>query len=58
MATIEEITERKQLEEALRESSQFNQQIVASAQEGIIVYGRDLKYQVWNPFGKRGLKSV
>jgi PAS domain S-box-containing protein len=50
MATIEEITERKQLEEALRESSQFNQQIVASAQEGIIVYGRDLKYQVWNPF--------
>jgi PAS domain S-box-containing protein len=43
-------TERKQLEEALRESSQFNQQIVASAQEGIIVYGRHLKYQVWNPF--------
>jgi PAS domain S-box-containing protein len=50
MATIEEITERKQLEEALRESSQLNQQIVASAQEGIIVYGRDLKYQVRNPF--------
>ena len=43
-------TERKQLEEALRESSQFNQQIVASAQEGIIVYGRDLTYKVWNPF--------
>jgi PAS domain S-box-containing protein len=43
-------TERKQLEQALRESSQFNQQIVASAQEGIIVYGRDLKHQAWNPF--------
>src|ERR1035441_7159234 len=43
-------TERKQLEQALRESSQFNQQIVTNAQEGIIVYDRDLKYQVWNPF--------
>jgi PAS domain S-box-containing protein len=43
-------TQRKQLEEALRESSQFNQQVIANAQEGIIVYGKDLKYQVWNPF--------
>jgi PAS domain S-box-containing protein len=50
MATIEDITERKQLEKALRESGQFNQQIVASAQEGIVVYSRDLRYQVWNPF--------
>jgi PAS domain S-box-containing protein len=45
-----DVTERRRLEEDLRESSQFNQQIVASAQEGIIVYGRDLKYQVWNTF--------
>jgi two-component system, cell cycle sensor histidine kinase and response regulator CckA len=43
-------TERNRLVEALSESSQFNQQIVASAEEGIIVYGRDQKYQVWNPF--------
>jgi PAS domain S-box-containing protein len=42
--------ERKRAETALRESGQFNQQIVASAQEGIIVYGRDMKYQVWNSF--------
>jgi PAS domain S-box-containing protein len=49
-ATVRDITERKQLEEALRESSQFNRQIVTNAQEGIVVYGRDLKYQVWNPF--------
>jgi two-component system, cell cycle sensor histidine kinase and response regulator CckA len=48
--TFRNITERKRLEEALRESSQFNQQIVAGAQEGIVVYGPDLKYQVWNPF--------
>ena len=45
-----DVTERKQLERALRESSQFNQQIIASAQQGIVVQGRDLKYQVWNPF--------
>jgi PAS domain S-box-containing protein len=43
-------TERRRLEEELKESSQFNKQIIASAQEGIIVFGRDLKYQVWNPF--------
>jgi PAS domain S-box-containing protein len=36
-----------------REQGQFNKQIVESAQEGIIVYGRDLKYQVWNPYMER-----
>ena len=46
-------TRRKQAEEALREASQFNQQIIASAQEGIIVYGPDLKYRLWNPFMER-----
>ena len=50
LQSIEHEQERKHLEEALRESSQLNQQIIASAQEGIIVYGRDLKYQAWNPF--------
>ncbi len=42
--------ERKRYEAALRESSQFNRQIIDSAQEGIVVYGPDLKYLVWNPF--------
>jgi diguanylate cyclase (GGDEF)-like protein/PAS domain S-box-containing protein len=37
-------------EEALQESSQFNQQIINSAGEGVIVYDRDLRYQVWNPY--------
>ena len=35
---------------ALREAYQFNEQIIRSAQEGIIVHGPDLRYQVWNPF--------
>jgi PAS domain S-box-containing protein len=50
LRSIEHEQERKRAEAALRESAQFNQQIVTSAQEGIIVYGRDLKYQVWNSF--------
>jgi PAS domain S-box-containing protein len=45
-----DITNRRKAEEALRESSQFNQQIIANAREGIIVYDRDLRYVVWNLF--------
>lgn len=40
----------KQAEQALIESNQFNKQIIQSAQEGIIVYDKELNYQVWNPF--------
>jgi len=50
IATIRDVTERKRAEEALRESSQFNQQVIDNAREGIIVYDRDLRYVVWNPF--------
>jgi PAS domain S-box-containing protein len=50
LSEAEEKAERKRAEDALRESSQFNRQIIDSAQEGIIVYGPDLKYLVWNPF--------
>jgi PAS domain S-box-containing protein len=45
-----DITERKRAEDALLESSQFCSQIISSAEEGIIVYDRDMRYQVWNPF--------
>jgi two-component system cell cycle sensor histidine kinase/response regulator CckA len=47
---IRDITERKRAEEALKESNEFNQQIIASAKQGIIVYDRELKYVLWNPF--------
>ena len=42
--------ERNQAEDALREANQFNEQIIRSAHEGIIVYSPDLRCQVWNPF--------
>ena len=47
---IADLSERKRAEEALWEACQFNEQIISSAQEGIIVYGLDLRYRVWNPY--------
>ncbi len=49
-AIIRDISARKRAEEALLESNEFNKQIIASAREGIIVYDRDFKYVVWNPY--------
>ncbi len=36
--------------EDLREALKINTQIIQSVKEGVIVYGLDLRYQVWNPF--------
>jgi PAS domain S-box-containing protein len=44
---------RSEAELALREAYQFNQEIICAANEGIIVYGPDLRYQVWNPYMER-----
>ncbi|MCA1567727.1 MAG: PAS domain S-box protein [Acidobacteria bacterium] len=49
-AIIRDISARKHAEEALLESNEFNKQIIASAREGIIVYDRELRYVVWNPY--------
>jgi PAS domain S-box-containing protein len=45
--------EHRRTEDALREARQFSDLIIASAQEGIIVYGADLSYRVWNPYMAR-----
>jgi PAS domain S-box-containing protein len=50
LTAISDATARKEAEAALRESNTFNQQIIAGARDGIIVYSRDLKYLSWNPF--------
>lgn len=50
LGVYEDVTGRKQAEEALQEALNFNQQVINCAQEGIIVYDLDLRYQVWNPF--------
>jgi PAS domain S-box-containing protein len=43
-------TLRKLMEEELRESKQFSEQIIDSAREGIVVYDADLRYSLWNSF--------
>jgi diguanylate cyclase (GGDEF)-like protein/PAS domain S-box-containing protein len=47
---IHDITKAKQAQEALERSEHFTRTIVSSVGEGIIVYDRDLRYQVWNKF--------
>jgi PAS domain S-box-containing protein len=48
ISVLSEITDRKRAEEELRESKQFNQEIVANAREGFVVYDRDFKIKIWN----------
>ena len=40
-------------ERALEETHAFSQQIIDSAQEGIVVYDANMRYAVWNPFMER-----
>ncbi|MBI1763177.1 MAG: PAS domain S-box protein [Acidobacteria bacterium] len=49
ISTVSEITDRKKAEAELLESKQFNQEIIASANEGIVVYDRDFYVRIWNP---------
>ncbi len=50
IGTVQDITERKAAESAILAANEFNQQIMTSVNEGIIVYDRDLRAVVWNPF--------
>jgi diguanylate cyclase (GGDEF)-like protein/PAS domain S-box-containing protein len=47
---IRDITDRMRAERRLMESEHFTRAIIASVRQGIIVYDRDLRYQVWNRF--------
>lgn len=49
-AFVRDISEQKQMEQELGDSSWFNDQIIRNAQEGIIVLDRNLRYLLWNPF--------
>jgi PAS domain S-box-containing protein len=43
----------------LLESEHFMQTVISSVQEGLIVFDRDLRYRIWNPFMEKltGVKS-
>lgn len=57
---LQDITVRKLAEQALTEANQFNNQIIQSAREGIIVYDKELRFKVWNDFMENltGLKAA
>jgi PAS domain S-box-containing protein len=45
-----DVTEQKRAEKLAREAAELNRQIIASASEGVVVYDRNLRCVVWNPF--------
>ena len=47
------LAESRRTREKLLEERQFVNQVIRGAHEGIIVYGTDLRYQLWNPFMER-----
>ncbi|HUJ83403.1 MAG TPA: PAS domain S-box protein [Candidatus Acidoferrales bacterium] len=53
ITTLTDITDRKNTEAALRRAGELNRQILLSAQEGIIVHDRELRYVLWNPYMER-----
>lgn len=49
-AVIGDAADRQNASDMLRESGQFNAEVIANVQEGIVVYGMDLRYRVWNNY--------
>ena len=47
---IENENKLKNVEQAFTELNKFNQQIIESAQEGIVVFDKHAKCQLWNPY--------
>jgi PAS domain S-box-containing protein len=53
IATMTDVTDRKSTEAALERAHELNRQILDSVQEGIVVHGQDMRYEMWNPFMER-----
>ena len=48
VGVAQDITTRKEFEQALLEANEYNKQIIASVQDGVIVLDLQRRYQVWN----------
>ncbi|MGD0957505.1 MAG: PAS domain S-box protein [Candidatus Acidiferrales bacterium] len=57
--TATDITEHRKSLAALQRANELNRQILLSAQEGIVVHDRQLRYVLWNPVMERmsGMKE-
>jgi formate hydrogenlyase transcriptional activator len=53
LALSRDVTDIKKNEMALREAMQINREIIDEAAEGIILYDREMRYLVFNPFMER-----
>jgi PAS domain S-box-containing protein len=53
IVTLTDVTDRMTTRQELERTNEFNRQILTSVQEGIVVHGRDLRYQLWNPYMER-----
>jgi formate hydrogenlyase transcriptional activator len=53
LALSRDVTSQRLAEQALRDATQFNNEIIEGAAEGIIVYDSELRYVVFNPFMER-----
>jgi len=53
LAVSRDMTAQRLSESALRDAIQFNRAIIQDAGEGIVVYDRELRYKVFNPFMER-----
>ena len=47
-ATLEKLAQSRAAE--LRESEQFTREVISGARDGVVVYDREFRYRVWNPF--------
>jgi PAS domain S-box-containing protein len=50
MSIVRDITERKKAKAALHDANELSRQMITDSKDGIVVYSRDLKCLVWNPF--------
>ena len=53
LAVSRDVTEQKLSDDALREALQTTQEIIEGAAEGIILYDKELRYLIFNPFMER-----
>lgn len=59
VGVVQDISQSKAAEDALRRALEFGLQVVSSANEGIIVLDPEMRFRVWNPFmeGLSGLTA-